>query len=313
MGGKKNKKAKKPAVGNPAAGSNNKRAKKDFQQKKNSSQPVKNKGNKNLKKEAELKKKGNTSQKQKKIPEAEKIKKEKVDKNLKSEKIKKEKPEKAPKAEKVKIEKTKKADKPKREKKEKKRASLKSRIDEFSKNYSISRIAAVLSAVIVFAAVIIVIITAICGKNYTVPDYVRDAQFKGRMEPESSAFSMDISENQQETLAKAIKAKGDRRAFDFFVNDTVVMTESDDPALIEFGSVSSNDCVLLIFMLDEKGNEIYRSLGIEPGEQISSVSLFDELPYGTHDVTLAVLGYNTKTYRQVGMQTTKIKLKIGVD
>lgn len=300
MGGKKNKKAKKPAVGNPAAGSNNKRDKKEIPQKKSVPQPVKNNSERSRKNEQEQKKrKESVRENEKNFRKPEAAVAEKTGKKSKSEKVKKQRPEKAPDSEKIKKERTEK--------------SLKIIFEDFKAKYNITRIAAALCVLVIIVVAVFAVIGAVSGKNYDVPEYAKDAEFKGRLEPESVAFNMDISANQQETLSKAIKARGDRRAFGFFINDTVNMAESDDPVLIEFGSVSSNDCVLLIFMFDENGNEIYRSLGIEPGEQINSVSLFEELPYGTHEITLAVSGYNPKTYKNVGMQTMKITLKIGVD
>lgn len=174
------------------------------------------------------------------------------------------------------------------------------------------RVGIIIGAAILLALVAVIVISVL-NRNVAVPDYVKDAQFKGRVEPEAIAFDMDISESQQKALVKATKVKGDTHKFDFFVNDTVIMNEYDDPALIEFGSADSNKCVLVFYLLDKNGNELYRSLGVEPGKQIRSISFFDEIPYGTHEATLAVLGYNPETHKPVGMQTARIKLEIGVD
>ena len=173
--------------------------------------------------------------------------------------------------------------------------------------------AGIIAVAVLLVAAAVVIVLSFLNRNATVPDYVKNAQFKGRVEPEAIAFDMDISENQQKALVKATKAKGDTHKFDFFVNDSIVMNEYDDPALIEFGSADSNDCVLVFYILDENGNELYRSLGVEPGRQIRSVSFYNEISYGTHDVTIAVLGYNPENYKLLGMQTAGIKLEIGVD
>ena len=265
MANKKNKKAKKPAAGKSAAGSNNKGAKKPVQK------PVK------------------PVQSKKESAPVKKSDVKKVSRNQKS--------------------------------REKKSNGF---ISSFLKNGRFlyekikeklcrNKAATLITAAVILAVAAVIIVISAVNKNFVVPDYVKNAEFKGRTEPESVAFDMDISENQQKALVKATKVKGDKHKFDFFVNDSIVMSEYDDPALIEFGSADSNDCILVFFMLDEEGNEIYRSLGVEPGEQIRSVSFFDEIPYGTHDVTLAVLGYNPKTFKQVGMQTTQIKLEIGVD
>ena len=109
-----------------------------------------------------------------------------------------------------------------------------------------------------------------------------------------------------------MKSKGSHR-FGFFVNEEVVLSEPTDSALLEFGSVSSNDCILIAFLLDESGKTLYRSLGVEPGEEIKSVRLFEEMPYGTHKLTLVVNGYNAESYEKIGTKTAEIQIKIGVD
>lgn len=304
MAAKKNKKAKKPAVGKPAAGSNNKREKNNSQQPQN-----KNQNNSN---------KANSQKKQiKQNPPVQKNFLNAVDEKAKKQAPKKEKPvKKAPEKQKKPTKKT------ETESKKinsvfseiiKKEQNTVATIEKFKKEYNMRKVAAAAGIAVVFVAVIITLFVSLLGSNYKVPDYIKDIEYKGRVEPESIAYSIDISENQQKALAKATKSKGDKRAFDFFVNDDIVMDEYDEPALLEFGSVDYNDCVLLFFIFDENGNEIYRSLGIEPGKQVKSVLFFDEIPYGSHEATLAVIGYDKDTHKRVGMQTTKIKLEIGVE
>lgn len=272
-GTKKNQKAKKPAVAKSAAGSNNKRAK-------NAHQAGTKHQNSKPKSAANQKK----TQKKSVKPAAKSVSKSKKEKVIKHKKTAKDFLDTVSKAG--------------------------SDVLSFIKKSGRKGIIAAACALAVIAAVIVL---AILNKNIAVPDYVKNAEFKGRTEPEAVAFDMDISESQQKALVKATKVKGDKHKFDFFVNDSVVMNEYDDPALIEFGSADSNDCVLVFYILDENGNELYRSLGVEPGRQIRSVSFFDEISYGTHEATIAVLGYNPKTYKPVGMQTASIKLEIGVD
>lgn len=262
MANKKNKKAKKPAVGKPAAGSNNKRAKK--------ASPMG--GRLQLKNE----KTKQVSAKKQNEPVSEKVKKPSYGFSKLNQKFK-------------------------------------AFLIHCKEKYSVKKALLLMAIMVAVVAGIIILIACFADNNYQVPDYVKTADYKGRVESEAVAFDMDISENQQEALTKATKSKGDKRKFDFFVNDTIVMNEYDDPALIEFGSADSNDCVLVFYIIDENGQELYRSLGIEPGRQIRSISFFDEIPYGTQDVTIAVLGYDAKTFKKVGMQTAQIKLEIGVD
>lgn len=287
MANKKNKKAKKPAVGKPAAGSNNKEAKKAPSK---SGKPQ-NKAKKPQQKPAKNQTKpvAKNNQKAKSAPK-------KVEKTKKQ----------APKKPAFDFDKL-----------SKKFSALSKKVKAFAdkckKTYDMKKVFIALGFIVAVIAATAIVIALIANNNYSVPDYVKNADYKGRVESEAIAFDMDISENQQKALTKATKSKGDKRKFDFFVNDTIVMNEYDDPALVEFGSADSNDCVLVFYIIDENGQELYRSLGIEPGRQIRSISFFDEIPYGTQNVTIAVLGYNAKTFKKVGMQTAQIKLEIGVD
>ena len=286
---KKNNKSKKPAVAKSAAGSNNKIAQKSPD--KSAKRP--NTGERSA---ADKKKQGKTAARPQQKTREKPAEKQKS--AVKQKPVEKQKP----------------AEKQKQKKSSHKLKDLSSNGEKnlltFIKK---SGRTGIIAASVILAVLAAVIVLLIVNKNFSVPGYVRNAEFKGRMEPETIAFDMDISESQQKALIKATKAKGDTHKFDFFVNDTIIMNEYDDPALIEFGSCDSNDCVLVFYLLDENGNELYRSLGVEPGKQIRSVSFFSEIPYGTHEATIAVLGYNPKTYKPVGMQTASIKLEIGVD
>lgn len=257
MSAKKNKLKNAPAVGKPAAGSNNKREKKE---------PNKKAGQKNA-----------SVKKDKKIHPA------RVQKEISSE------------------------PKPKQQRK-----SFKKSFRIFKEKYNIGKIALAISAALLVIAGAAVLIVSLFSHSVKVPDSVKNAEFKGRLEPDTVACSSDISSSQQKKLAKAVAAKGSHR-FDFFVNEEVILNEPTDPTLIEFGSVSANECVLVAFLLDESGKIVYRSLGVEPGEEIKSVRLFEELPYGTHKMTLVVNGYDADTYEKIGMKTAEIQIKIGVD
>ncbi len=168
---------------------------------------------------------------------------------------------------------------------------------------------AVAGVVAVAVAVLVIIFT----QNLDIPSSVRDAEFKGRLEPSSVATEIALSPTRQKKLADSVNARGNNGAFDFYVNEEITLDEHGDPVLIEFGNIESNDCVLVAFLLDENGEVIYRSLGIEPGEEIRTVRLFDSVSYGTHNATLVVNGYNSESYRKLGTQTVDINLKIGVD
>lgn len=315
MSAKKNKKSKKkPAVGSPAAGSNNKRAKNNVKnnnnQKNNNQNKNKYNNNKNNNNNSNNKQNNNQSknnyqlnnkhsnnndpkndirEKQPPIPEKEKISKAA--------------------AEPVKPEKT---EKPANtEKRVKKRKKKKSSFKRFAKKYNIGKIICAALLAIAFVAAIVYLVILLFTSGVKIPDEIKNAEYKGRLESSSVAIKTDMSEEQQKILAKSLPVKGNKSAFKFFANKEIVMDDYNDPALIEFGSVSTNDCILLAFLIDEDGNLLYRSLGVEPGEKISSVLLFDSVPYGKHKLTLIVNGYDPETNEKIGTQATYISLKIG--
>ena len=183
----------------------------------------------------------------------------------------------------------------------------------FSQKYNLFKIAAAAVIAIALLSAVIIFAVNLLSVKIGIPDEVANAEFKGRLEPETVAVSSSVSPQQQKKLAKALKSKGNNSAFDFYVNDEIIIDEYDDPALLEFGSVSENDCVLMFFILDEDDNIIYRSLGVKPGCEVRSVSFFDELPYGTHKAKIVVNGYDAETNKKVGTQCAEIKIKIGVD
>lgn len=257
MSAKKNKSKNAPAVGKPAAGSNNKREKKE------------------LNKKAE----------QKNVADKRDKKKISAATSKKTNAVSKAKPQ---------------------------RKSLKESFKSFKEKYNIGKIALAIAAVLLVVAGAAVLVVSLFSHGVKVSDSVKNAEFKGRLEPDTVAYATDISSSQQKKLAKAVKSKGSHR-FDFFVNEEVVLSEPTDSALLEFGSVSSNDCILIAFLLDESGKTLYRSLGVEPGEEIKSVRLFEEMPYGTHKLTLVVNGYNAESYEKIGTKTAEIQIKIGVD
>ena len=324
---KKNKSNKKPAVGSPAAGSNNNREKNNSNNAKN--RPVQNNNRGNNKPNQNGK---NFSQENKKQDKNGKIfsqenkKQDKNGKNFSQDNKKQDKngknfaqdnksPDQNSKKSKQKREKN--SGKPKSLESAKPRKAKKSRkkmtFREFAQKYDIGKIAAALLLAAAIVAGIVYLIVSLFTSGVKIPDEIKNAEYKGRIESSSVAIETDISAEQQKMLSKSVSVKGNKSAFKFYTNKEIVMEDYSDPALIEFGSVSSNECVLLAFLIDENGKLLYRSLGVEPGKKIGSVSLFDSVPYGKHKLTLIVNGYDPETYEKKGTQTTSVNLTIGAD
>lgn len=291
MASKKNKSKKKPAVGSPAAGSNN--TKKKSAQKQPKQQKSKKPSVPEKQKEKQKKQKSAVPEKQK-----EKQKKQKLSEAQKQSKRQKKQKPSAPE---------------KQPNDTKKKHSFIESFKRFSEKYNVFKIAVAAMLAIALLSAAVIFTVNLFSVKIGIPDEVANAEFKGRLEPETAAVSSSVSPQQQKKLAKALSVKGNKSAFDFYVNDEILIDEYDDPALLEFGSVSGNDCILMFFILDENDNIIYRSLGVKPGCEVRSVSFFDELPYGTHKAKIVVNGYDAKTDKKVGTQCAEIKIKIGVD
>lgn len=293
MSSKKKKSKNKPAVGSPAAGSNNTKKKSAQKQPEKQSKVMPSAAEKQ-KEKPKKKKRSEPDKQREKQKEQESLATEKS-----REKKKKQKKQKPPTAE-------------KQGEKQKKPGFIES-FKLFSQKYNLFKIAAAAVIAIALLSAVIIFAVNLLSVKIGIPDEVANAEFKGRLEPETVAVSSSVSPQQQKKLAKALKSKGNNSAFDFYVNDEIIIDEYDDPALLEFGSVSENDCVLMFFILDEDDNIIYRSLGVKPGCEVRSVSFFDELPYGTHKAKIVVNGYDAETNKKVGTQCAEIKIKIGVD
>ena len=302
MASKKNKSKKKPAVGSPAAGSNN--TKKKSAQKQTKQQKSKKPS------APEMQKKQKSA-----VPDKQREKQKNKNPSVAEKQKEKQKSKKLSETEKQsKRQKKQKTSAPEKQQNDtQKQHSFIESFKRFSEKYNVFKIAvaAVLAIALLSAAVIFAV--NLLSVKIGIPDEVANAEFKGRLEPETAAVSSSLSPQQQKKLAKAVKVNGNKSAFDFYVNDEIVIDEYDDPALLEFGSVSENDCILMFFILDENDNIIYRSLGIKPGCEVRSVSFFDEMPYGTHKAKIVVNGYDAKTDKKVGTQCAEIKIKIGVD
>lgn len=286
MSAKKNKSKKKPAMGSPVAGSNNKRAK--------NTPNGKNNNKKHPPQQA--KNQGNANKKQPQQGPAQKKNQDAVKKPAQQGVVQK---------------KPQDVNKPERERIKKPKAKKKFSFKRFSQKYNVGKILVALLLAIGIVAGAVYLVVSLFTAKVVIPEEIKTAEYKGRLEPSSTAIEMDISSQQQDILSDSVRVKGDRSAFKFFVNKEIIMDDYSDPALLEFGSVDTNECILLAFLVDENGKLIYRSLGVEPGEKISSVSLFEEVPYGKHKMAFIVNGYDPDTKKLIGTQTADINLIIG--
>ena len=89
--------------------------------------------------------------------------------------------------------------------------------------------AVVIAAASVLIAALVVVVVLVAFGNPSLPDSVKNAEFKGRLEPDSVATETRLSESQQEKLSKSVKAKGIQR-YGWLI--TLKSTQTPHPTLL---------------------------------------------------------------------------------
>ncbi|HZJ77878.1 MAG TPA: hypothetical protein VFD52_03650 [Clostridia bacterium] len=169
---------------------------------------------------------------------------------------------------------------------------------------------------IVSIVVVIAIALAINGDlfnlRYEIPQ-VALQDYAGVNEDEKKVRDIDIGIKEQHERADKLRVKGDKDAFKFFVRKELLFDEWNREAPFTFGNVATNDCILIVTLLDEDDNMIYRSKGLEPSKYIPRIKLFHEMPYGSYDINMVVVAYDKQTREKIGTQYTQIRMVIGIE
>lgn len=115
----------------------------------------------------------------------------------------------------------------------------------------------------------------------------------------------------QKAKVKAIKRHGQTGKFRYYCEKILYMQAYYADSAIQFGNVSSNDCILVFYIYDENDALLYRSDGIEPGQRVHSIRLIDPKPAGTYACKLYVAAFDKQTYAYLGAQYSDLTLMIG--
>lgn len=145
-----------------------------------------------------------------------------------------------------------------------------------------------------------------------VPLEIRSYDFNGRTESDSVAKASEFNLQQQGVFIDSLNSHGSGK-FKFYINSVIPVDDNCCTDELCFGNPSDNDCVLIATIFDEKGDIIYRSLGLESGKEVNEAKMFTSLSYGIHNVKVAVNAYDKKTNEKIGTRYAKIKLAVGVD
>ena len=78
-----------------------------------------------------------------------------------------------------------------------------------------------------------------------------------------------------------------------------------------FGNVTTNNCILTLTIRDANGELLYSSGGLKPGNYISRISLLFNRPAGTYNCRAYVAAFDPQTFRQIGVQYSKLTVEIG--
>lgn len=143
-----------------------------------------------------------------------------------------------------------------------------------------------------------------------VPAETRHFSYEGRIVDENACFSVnrtDLFRRVQMYNLKKVKLRGT----ECYLNAS--LTSGDDFICedLYFENPSQNKCDLILTLIDEDGNIIYRSLGVKPGTELRSIPLYDGVSYGNHKITAAVNAYDSVTMKKKAVGFTEVSMKIG--
>jgi len=153
---------------------------------------------------------------------------------------------------------------------------------------------------------------AISVFSYEVPEKAIPF-YRGLTEPLVNVRDIEFDLEQQLREAAAIDVKGDTKKFKFYANNSLMIDEWYERIPLVLGNVKSNECDFIVSVLDEDDTLLYRSMGLVPGKYLPAIKLFNEMPYGTYDLTVVVAAYDPDSFENIGVQHMKLKLVIGIE
>lgn len=166
---------------------------------------------------------------------------------------------------------------------------------------------------IVIPIVIIVVGSTFALKSVpaNVPLSIRSYDYNGRTESEKIAVESVFNAQQKDVMVDALKARGSNKV-KFYINSIINIDDFGETQNLNFGNISSSDYVLVATIYDKSGNVLYRSLGLEKDREINNAKFFREIPYGKHNVKVAVTAYDKNSNQKIGTKYAKIQLAVGV-
>jgi len=170
--------------------------------------------------------------------------------------------------------------------------------------YIVSAIALVL--LVALAATLVVLL------SNRIPE-LAVSEYNGQNATVSTVSDITVDEGTQLERYNEIKRKikGDKKEFKFYARPSIEIDEKYKEGIIMFSNLTVNDCTLILTIMDEEDDIIFRSMGIAPGKCMQRLSLTKTLTFGEHEVTMYVTAYDSETYEIIGTQYMKLDLMFG--
>ena len=203
----------------------------------------------------------------------------------------------------------KKAQKPETKKEATKNVAKKTEKKSVSGKINVRKLAVIISAVVFFAVALVLIIIAFLPK---VPE-TAVSEYNGQNATSSVVSDITVDEETQLERYDEIRRdiKGDKKKFKFYSRPAIEIDEKYKEGTLMFSNLTTNECTMIVTIMDEEEDIIFRSMGIEPGKCMQRISLSKTLSFGKHKVMMYVTAYDSMTYEIVGTQYMKLDLMYG--
>lgn len=123
-----------------------------------------------------------------------------------------------------------------------------------------------------------------------------------------SVYDINIDADAVKQRVKDTDRNGQKSSFAYFCEEKITFRNCTQYGALIFANPETNDCDLVVTLLDKDGHLLYRSDGIAPGKYLSQIRLFAGLEAGEHTCRLYVAGFDRETRKPVGVQYTKLKI-----
>ncbi len=203
----------------------------------------------------------------------------------------------------------KKAQKPETKKEATKKVDEKTEKKAISGKNNVKKLAIIITAALVLIAAVIIIILALLPK---VPE-IAVSEYNGQNATVSVVSDITVDEETQLERYNEIKRdiKGDKKKFKFYSRPAVEIDEKYKEGTLMFSNLTTNECTMIVTIMDEDEDIIFRSMGIAPGKCMQRISISKSLSFGQHKVTMYVSAYDSITYELIGTQYMKLDLMFG--